>query len=145
MVKSLHYLFILVCFQLSAIAAPFNKDKSGVSIDGFDTVAYFTEDKAVRGSAEFQVSWNGATWWFANIEHLNQFVENPEKYAPRFAGHCANGLSDGHLVEAKPKYFRIIEGRLYLFYSRWGRAQWASNVENQIQLAEENWAKFSGE
>jgi len=135
-------LFTLI-FASVSYAAPANVNADGVSIDGYDAVSYFLLDEAVRGSEEFQLSWNDVTWWFSSEENLSLFESNPDQYAPRFAGHCANGLSDGHLVSAKPQIYRIIDGRLYLFYSWWGKAQWKYDQESQIKLAEKYWKEFS--
>src|SRR5438067_391670 len=39
---------------------------SGVAIGGYDPVAYFVAGRAVSGSPDFQLAWNGAAWRFAN-------------------------------------------------------------------------------
>ena len=46
----------------------------GVAIMGYDTVAYFTEGKAVKGSEKFSYEWLGTPWHFANAEHRDMFV-----------------------------------------------------------------------
>ena len=126
-----------------AEAGPLNVNSSGVFIDGYDVVAYFTDDDAQRGSSEYQTQWQEATLFFASEQHLNLFLANPEAYLPQFAGHCANGLSDGHLVRANPEIYRVIDGKLYLFFSWWGKAQWKYDQQEQIKLASEYWEKFN--
>ena len=111
----------------------------GVAVHGFDVVNYFETNSAKRGSSEFAVEWQGAVWHFVNARHRALFEQNPERYAPQYGGRCANGLSDGHVVGANPRNWRIIDGRLYFFFSRWGREQWASDVENQRELAKSLW------
>ena len=126
-----------------AYAGPVNVNAFGVAIDGYDTVAYFTENKAVRGLERYAVEHDDITWWFASEQNKALFVAAPERYKPQFAGHCANGLSDGHLVKGKPEIFRIIDNQLYLFYSWWGKAQWKYDQQEQINLATSNWLHFS--
>ena len=88
-----------------------------VAIKGYDTVAYFTQDAAVEGSAEFSHRWLGATWHFASAEHRDLFKANPVKYAPQYGGHCADGVSFGTITtNIDPKAWRIIAGKLYLNY-----------------------------
>ena len=62
-------------------------DKDNVAILGYDTVAYFTQKKAVEGSNQFTHRWKDAIWHFASAENRNLFADNPEKYAPQFGGY----------------------------------------------------------
>jgi len=110
-----------------------------VAIHGYDTVSYFTHNKAQKGMPKYQATYLNTKWWFTNKKNQQLFIDHPERYAPQFNGHCANGLSDGHQVPGNPKYFRIINDKLYFFYSKWGRIQWEINQKEQIQLANEYW------
>jgi YHS domain-containing protein len=88
-----------------------------VAIKGYDTVAYFTDSKPIKGSEEFAYDWMGATWYFANAEHRKMFEENPISYAPQYGGFCADGVSDGNghaQVNIVPTTWQIIDGKLYL-------------------------------
>jgi YHS domain-containing protein len=58
----------------------------GVAIDGYDPVAYFTENRPVKGSSEFSYTWNEARWYFSKPEHRELFAANPEKFTPKRAG-----------------------------------------------------------
>ncbi|WP_189608348.1 YHS domain-containing (seleno)protein [Saccharospirillum salsuginis] len=122
-----------------------NVNSDGVAINGYDTVAYHRMEEAIPGSEEYSTDWNGATWWFSRAEHLELFTQNPEAYAPRYNGHCANGISDGHKVPGNPEIYRIIDGDLYLFFSQWGRLQWQFNQTEQIELADRKWLRFQRE
>ena len=64
-----------------------NRNFWGVAIKGYDTVAYFTENRAVKGSKEFSHTWNDAKWYFANAGHRDMFASDPERYAPQYGGH----------------------------------------------------------
>ena len=88
-----------------------------VAIKGYDPVAYFTQNKAVQGSARYSSHWLGATWYFASAENRDLFIHEPVKYAPQYGGHCADGVSFGTITtNIDPKAWRIIEGKLYLSY-----------------------------
>lgn len=95
-----------------------------IAIKGYDTVAYFTESKAVKGSDKIYTDWSDQRWFFDSEKNRNLFLESPELYIPYFGEYCANGLSDGHVIAANPKYWLIDKGRLFLFYSRSGRNSW---------------------
>ncbi len=58
----------------------------GVAIQGYDPVAYFTENRAVKGSSAFSYNWNEARWQFLTAEHRDLFAANPRKYAPNHGG-----------------------------------------------------------
>ena len=63
-----------------------DKDNFGVAINGYDSVAYFTEGKAVKGNEKYSYSWNEAVWYFSNAEHRELFAANPKKYVPHRGG-----------------------------------------------------------
>jgi hypothetical protein len=111
---------------LLAAAAPFAaalaqsaaaQTTSRPAIGGYDTVAYFTVGKPLPGDPAIAHTWDGRRYLFANEQHRQLFVGNPEKYAPQFAGNCAAGLTGGHKVEADPNNWLISDGRLYLFFA----------------------------
>jgi hypothetical protein len=68
---------------------------------------------------------------------MDKFRSDPEKYLPQFNGLCANGLSDGHAIDANPKNWRIIDDKLYLYFSQYGRDQWSGDVKGLIESANE--------
>src|SRR3954466_11347672 len=51
---------------------------SGLAIEGFDPVAYFTESMAARGSPDFEAREAGAVWRFRNLGNRASFVAHPE-------------------------------------------------------------------
>lgn len=91
--------------------------ESGVAIRGYDTVAYFTEGKPVKGSEDFSVDYEGASWHFANQENADLFKVDPEKYAPQYGGYCAYGVAQDALVKIEPENWVILDDKLYLNYS----------------------------
>jgi len=124
-------LLLLPVLQLTAQDSP-----KRPAIGGYDPVSYHLEDEAQKGSPEYALEWDGRIWHFISAEHRDIFRKEPEKYAPRFGGQCANGLSEGHGVSGNPEIWRIHDGELYLFFSRSGRNRWDGNREGKITIAE---------
>lgn len=117
----------------------------GVAIQGYDTVAFFTLDRATKGQPEFSHEWDGATWWFARAEHRDMFASDPERYAPRFGGYCTGGLSLGIKRVADPENWYIVDGTLHLHHSPEGREEALADLNSTLAEAEENWVKFGGD
>jgi len=108
----------------------------GVAIKGYDTVAYFTEGKAIKGSEEFAYDWLGTPWHFANATHRDLFAADPARYAPQYGGYCTLGvgLLGGHAAENidPERAWRIIDGKLYFVYD-------PTYVEELDGPAQEEW------
>src|SRR6202048_5509702 len=77
-------------------------DSNHIAIKGYDTVAYFTDGKAVKGSSEFQYVFDDARWQFSNAAHRGMFVADPEHYMPQYGGNCAGAAAFGDLVPGGP-------------------------------------------
>ena len=120
MVWSLRGLALAALFMASMAAADdrINKDAQNLAILGYDTVAYFTDGKAMKGSEEFAYDWLGTPWYFASAEHRDLFKSDPAKYAPQYGGYCTGGVAGGHAaVNVDPETaWRIIDGKLYIVY-----------------------------
>lgn len=110
-----------------------------VAIKGYDPVAYFTQQKAVEGSAEFSHRWLGAEWHFANAENRDLFIADPVKYAPQYGGYCADGVSFGTITtNIDPEAWRIIEGKLYLSYDP-GAAEGFEKIPTKVVDSKKYW------
>jgi YHS domain-containing protein len=122
-------------------AGLFGKYKeSGIAIRGFDTVAYFTMSKAVKGSSDFEVQWSDATWRFASQEHADLFKADPEAYAPQYGGYCAYGVAQDYLVKIEGDQWKIEDGKLYLNYDKKVQKTWLKDIPGYISSAN---SKFS--
>src|SRR5689334_14927143 len=100
--KKLSLLFLSLGLALPAFAQGkmlLNLDKTGVAIQGYDPVAFFTDNRPVKGRPEFSAHHNGASYYFASKQHLDLFKSEPAKYEPAFGGYCAFGVSRNKLVE----------------------------------------------
>lgn len=113
----------------------------GNAIDGTDPVAYFTEGRPVEGSSSFTHDWNGATWRFVSAENRDLFAADPEKYAPQYGGYCAWAVSQGYTASTDPEAWKIVDGKLYLNYSKSVQATWEEDIPGNISAADSNWPK----
>jgi len=112
---------------------------SSLAVSGYDPVAYFAEGKPVEGSSDFEYEWNGATWRFANQSNLKSFRANPEAFAPQYGGYCAWAVSQGYTASSDPDAWRIVDGKLYLNYSKSVQEKWQQDIPGNIAQADKNW------
>jgi len=124
----------------------FNLESSGLAIQGYDPVAYFKMNKAVEGKKEFMTQVNGAVYRFASKQNRDEFVANPARYEPQYGGWCAFAMGKkGEKVEVDPETFKIVDGRLYLFYNKYFNNTLKSWNQDEPRLkgqADKNWTKF---
>ncbi len=120
-----------------------NVTPDGVAIGGWDTVAYFTENRAVEGSPEFAHEWNGATWYFSTLENRELFAADAQAYAPQFGGWCAYALSQGqYAAEVEPgNAWTVRDGELFLNWDEGVRDRWMRNVDAGIATGHRNWER----
>ncbi len=129
----------LPAFAQVKTKALLNLDKSGVAIQGYDPVAFFTDNKPVKGSEQWVRRHNGATYFFASKEHRDMFSKDPAKYEPAFGGYCAYGVSRNKLVEIDVDAFQIVDGRLLLQYSKGVRDDFNKDTKGNLAKADGNW------
>jgi YHS domain-containing protein len=108
-----------------------------LALQGYDPVAYFTDDKAMRGNDKYEVSWDGARYLFVTSEHREAFRHQPEKFEPQFGSLCTMGLAAGKRVVANPEAWLIMDGRLYLFSSTEARDKFLQNPTDYLAKAEQ--------
>jgi YHS domain-containing protein len=116
-----------------------NLDKTGLAIQGYDPVAFFTDGKPVKGNPEFPARHNGALYYFASKEHWDVFKADRTKYEPAFGGYCAYGVSRNKLVEIDVEAFQIVDGRLLLQYSKGIRDDFNKDTKGNLSRADANW------
>lgn len=110
-----------------------------VAIEGTDPVAYFKDGRALEGSDAFEVEWKGAIWRFASAENRNAFQLDPARYAPQYGGYCAWAVSQGYTAAIDPEAWKIVDGKLYLNYSKGIQQRWAEDIPARIREADANW------
>lgn len=123
----------------------YNLEK-GLAIQGYDPVAYFTQNKAVKGSAANANSYKNVTYRFSSPANLEAFKKNPEKYEPEYGGWCAYAMgATGEKVEIDPETFKVKDGKLFLFYHSFINntlPKWNNDEANLHKKADANWSKF---
>lgn len=122
----------------------FNLD-DGVALSGYDPVSYF-QGKPVEGKDNIFFVFKGVTYHFSTAANLETFKVSPEKFEPAFGGWCAYAMGEtGEKVKIDPETFKIVDGRLFLFYNFWGNNTLKSWNKNETVLkakADHNWKTF---
>ncbi|MGQ0543619.1 MAG: YHS domain-containing (seleno)protein [Blastocatellia bacterium] len=119
-----------------------NADSSGNALRGYDAVAYFAVENAVKGDAKYAYAWNGAKWLFSNEENMKRFQQNPEAYAPQYGGYCSFAVSEGYTADGDPEAWKVVDGKLYLNYSPNVKEMWEKNEAERIDKGTKNWQEF---
>ncbi len=120
--------------------------EDGLAIQGYDPVAYFS-GKALKGKKEFSVVQGGVTYRFASAANAATFKKDPVMYEPQYGGWCAYAMgATGEKVEIDPETFKVLDGKLYLFYNAYFNntlPKWNKDEVALKKKADENWKKLS--
>lgn len=116
-----------------------NLNDKSVIIEGYDVVAYFTNNKPVQGTAAFTAQYQGATYWFASAEHAELFKKEPQKYAPQYGAFCGYAVSIGKLRPVNPLIYQIEDGRLILQHTQEAYDLFNKDLKGSIAKADVNW------
>ncbi|OYQ43040.1 YHS domain protein [Flavobacterium cyanobacteriorum] len=147
--------YLILLLALFAIAARaqnrkvnnFNLDNK-VAIQGYDPVTYFTLKKAMKGKKNISTMYEGVVYYFASESNKNLFLKNPQGYEPQYGGWCAYAMgSSGEKVEIDPETYKILDGKLYLFYNAYFNntlKSWNKDEKNLKSKADVNWKKING-
>lgn len=123
--------------------------ENGLALQGYDAVAYFKQQKAVKGKPAFMATYEGVTYQFATQANKEAFLKNPSGYEPQYGGWCAFAMGDyGKKVEVNPETFKILDGKLYLFYNAYFNntlKSWNKDETNLKKKADANWKKISNQ
>ena len=122
----------------------FNLEKD-LALDGYDAVAYLNQLKAIKGNKSNSILHEGITYYFSSVANKDEFRKNPSKFEPAYGGWCAYAMGfNGEKVSVDPKTFKIVNGRLNLFYNRFFNntlEDWNKNEANFKKKADLNWQK----
>jgi YHS domain-containing protein len=123
----------------------FNLDK-GIALSGYDVVAYMKQNKAVKGTKDLAATYEGVTYYFATAADRDEFNKNPAMYEPQYGGWCAYAMGKkGEKVNIDPGTFKIVNGKLYLFYNKYFNntlTDWNKDEVNLKSKADANWQKL---
>jgi hypothetical protein len=119
--------------------------QSGWGLDAHDPVSYFSGNP-LKGDKKISINYQGIYYAFANVANLNAFKLEPNKYEPQYGGWCAYAMgSNGEKVDVDPETYKIINGKLYLFYHSWTNntlTKWNKDEQRLKISADKNWLKF---
>lgn len=148
--KNIIVILIISVFSLqqSLAQAPLRKKhynlEKGVAIQGYDPVSYFSQNKATEGNPKTQVVFDGVTYYFSSSSNKDLFLQNPKKFEPQYGGWCAYAMgASNSKVEIDPETFKIINGKLYLFFHNFVNntlTKWNKDESNLKSAADKNWA-----
>ena len=121
--------------------------EGGLALDGYDAVAYILQKKAIKGSKDQAVFYQGLTYYFSSVANKEEFKKNPSRFEPEYGGWCAYAMGEkGEKVSVDPKTFKIIDGKLYLFYNKFFNntlTDWNKDEVNLRKKADGNWKKMA--
>jgi hypothetical protein len=117
----------------------------GTGAGGYDVVAYQTENAAKPGDPGMTATHEGVTYRFASPANLQAFSADPKKYLPAYGGYCAYAVANGYTAKIDPEAFSVVDGRLYLNYSKSVRSKWLGDVAGNIAAGDGNWPKVLGQ
>lgn len=116
---------------------------NGLALQGYDPVAYFTENKAVKGTAQHAATVQGVIYYFVSAANKDLFYKNTQKYEPQYGGWCAYAMgATNSKVEIDPATFKIVNGKLYLFFHTWYNntlTKWNAEETGLKAKADVNW------
>ena len=116
-----------------------------VAMDGYDPVSYFIGTPK-EGDEDISTTQQGIIYYFSSKANRDLFIRSPEKYTPVYGGWCAYAMGNtGETVVVDPETFKIIDGKLYLFYNRFFNntlESWNEDEQNLKRKADANWNKL---
>lgn len=148
-----HILILFISFIGLSISAQtavrrtteFNLENK-VALQGYDPVAYFIQKKALKGKTTLATTYEGVIYYFSTQANKEIFAKNPFQYEPQFGGWCAYAMgANAEKVEINPETFKIVDGKLYVFYNAYFNNTLKSWNQDEVHLkkkAEANWEKF---
>lgn len=121
--------------------------EENVALAGYDVVNYFTDNAAKKGSSEYAMKHDGATYYFTSDEHKNMFSADPDKFLPAYGGYCAFAMGmKNATVPSNPGTFKILDGQLYVFFNDLYEGEkfntlgpWNGDEANIKEMADNNW------
>jgi len=120
--------------------------ENGLALQGYDPVAYFTQQKAIKGDRNLAVKAEGITYYFSSVTNKELFKADFRKYEPQYGGWCAYAMGkSGDKVEINPESFKVANGKLYLFYRSWVNNtlfKWNKDEQELKPRADANWSRL---
>lgn len=113
----------------------------GLAVHGYDAVSFFSGQPTI-GDDKFAFVYEGATYRFASQGNLDKFKASPAKYVPAYGGFCAFGTALGKKFDGDPRYWKIVDGKLYLNLNADIQSKWNEDIAGNLKKADSNWTKI---
>ena len=110
---------------------------TGLAIEGFDPVAYFTDARPEVGVEAYEADGQGAVWRFRNEGNRASFLAHPDIYGPQFGGYDPIVT-----VAGNPRFWLVSGQRLYLFGREETREAFATDPSNVLRKATLRWPEL---
>ena len=142
--RVIRILLVMLLFGIAPLSAgqaseEFNANEDGIVIEGYDPVAYFLDQKAIKGKSSISFDYMGATYLFANDKNLQTFVASPDAYAPAYGGWCSYGVRVGKKFKIDPNAWKIVDNRLFLQLDQGTQKVWLKDQKKNIEIADRLW------
>lgn len=111
---------------------------SDVAVGGYDPVSYFSGTPQ-EGDKQFAHEYQGAQFRFVSQANLDAFKADPQAYLPQYGGYCAWAAAQGKTAKGDPRYWRIVDGKLYLNYDAKIQMKWEADIPGFIEKADAEW------
>jgi len=139
------FAFLIIDYSFAQSDASRKKEynlEDGIALQGYDPVSYF-HGKPLEGKEKISYAFRGVTYLFSSPMNLEAFKASPEKFEPAYGGWCAYAMGqNGEKVKVDPETFKIVDGRLFLFYNFWGNntlKSWNKNEQVLRAGADRHW------
>lgn len=150
--KALRIHLFLLLFSYAALAQTdegrikhYNHEDQ-LALEGYDPVSYF-DGKPAEGKKTIAHTYRGIRYLFSSAANLARFKAAPDQFEPAYGGWCAYAMGEtGEKVKVDPETYKVVGGKLYLFYNFWGNntlKDWNKNEQGLKEKADQNWKKFS--
>lgn len=123
----------------SPVNAQSSAESSRLMLQGYDVVAYFTDNQARQGDKAHRSQYAATDFYFASSTNKTLFDASPEKYLPQFGGFCVNGILYAIPMGGDPGFWRIYDDKLYIFGSERSIKAFELDRERHLQLAHTYW------
>ena len=128
----------MLVLAAACVASPLVAQSPSVSLRGHDPVAYFTEGRPVKGSADLNYDFDDARYLFSSQKNRERFAASPDRYTPQYSGLCATGMALGAKAVADPTVWKIVDGKLYVFSSPHAREKFEQDP-SLLAKSQQNW------
>ena len=131
---------LLLLFPGKSYTVSVDVDGTEIAVEGYDPVAYHTENHATKGYSSETHEYKDMLWYFSSTHNKELFIEDPEKYAPSYLGFCAYYMSrKGFKKKTDPRIWSIVNERLFLFSNEYNKEEWQKDSQKHIEKADKNW------